>query len=224
MSQRRLYLFDIDGTLITTGGAGGKAMRAAFAALWGNGGAFSNIEFSGRSDYAIFRQALVQVGLFGENFAADLRRFRRAYFRRLPASLAANQGVVLPGVVELLQRLAATKNTTLALGTGNFRRGAYHKLNHYRLDHYFRAGGYGDTTDDRAQLIASGIRAANRLHGRHHTVLVIGDTAHDVTAAKANGAVAIAVATGSVAADTLAAAGADLVLEDLVDAYDHLAC
>ena len=222
MKDRRLFLFDIDGTMITTGGAGGKAMRAAFMALWENHGAFSNIEFSGRTDYAIFKQAFTQAGLYGENFPSDLRRFRRAYYRRLPASLVANQGVVLPGVVDLLDKLSLEKNATLAVGTGNFRAGALHKLRHYGLNHYFQAGGFGDDTEDRAELIARGIRAANRFAGRHDSIVVIGDTVHDVTAAKANGAIAIAVTTGAVAEEALSSAGADLVLANLVGAYEQL--
>jgi phosphoglycolate phosphatase len=221
--DRRLYLFDIDGTLIQSGGAGGKAMRAAFSALWDREKeGFSNIEFSGRSDYAIFRAALTQAGHFGESFETDLARFRRAYFRRLPKSLAVNNGVVLPGVFPLLDRLKTDTGATLAVGTGNFRAGARMKLRHYGLDHYFAAGGYGDRTEDRAELIAQGIRAATRLAGRHATVFVIGDTVHDITSAKANGAIAIGVLTGTTAEKALSDAGADLILPNLEDAYRHL--
>lgn len=223
MPSRRLYLFDIDGTLITSGGAGGKAMRAAFSALWDREKeGFSNIEFSGRSDYAIFRAALTQAGHFGDGFEEDLKRFRRAYYRRLPGSLSANNGVVLPGVVELLDGLKGERNATLAVGTGNFRAGARMKLRHYGLDHYFIAGGYGDRTEDRAELIAQGIRAATRLAGKHGSVFVIGDTVHDITSAKANGAIAIAVTTGTTAEKTLSDAGADLVLPNLVGAFSRL--
>lgn len=223
MTPRRLYLFDIDGTLITTGGAGGKAMRAAFRALWEREReGFSNIEFSGRSDYAIFRSALIQSGNMSDDFADDLRRFRRAYYRRLPGSLVANQGVILPGVIDLLNQLSTVENVTLAVGTGNFKAGARAKLRHYGLDHYFRTGGFGDNTEDRAELIAQGIRSANRLVGRHDVVYVIGDTVHDVTSAQANGAVAVAVSTGTVSPETLAAVNPDMLLSDLVGAYEKL--
>src|SRR3972149_5122917 len=145
--SRRLYLFDIDGTLVATGGAGSGAMRAAFTAgwgladgfsgievsrrtdranprdppapprpgamraaftaVWGLADGFSGIEFSGRTDRAILRDALVAAGLDNGAFAADLRRFKRAYFRRLPRMLEASRGRVLPGVEPLLASLAA---------------------------------------------------------------------------------------------------------------------
>lgn len=222
MTRRRLYLFDIDGTLLNTGGAGGKAMRAAFDALWAKSTGFMNVEFSGRTDYAIFRQATRQAGIANDNFEDELARFRRAYYRRLPASLVANEGRVLPGVVDILDQLAADENATLALGTGNFRSGAGYKLRHYGLGGYFRTGGFGDTTEDRAEMIAQGIRAATRLYGRHDSVIVIGDTVHDITAATANNAIAVGVLTGTTDEQTLMDAGADYVLADLVGAYDRL--
>ncbi len=223
MANRRLYLFDIDGTLISSGGAGGKAMRAAFAALWEREReGFSNIEFSGRSDYAIFRSALRQSGNESNDFEEDLRRFRRAYYRRLPESLKVNSGVILPGVIDLLERLKLDTDATLAVGTGNFRAGARMKLQHYGLHDYFIAGGYGDRTEDRAELIADGIRAATRLRGRHDVMLVIGDTVHDITSAKANNAIAVGVLTGTTAQKTLEDAGADLILPNLEGAYEML--
>ena len=225
--SRRLYLFDIDGTLIATGGAGGAAMRAAFEAVWGLADGFRGVEFTGRTDRAILRDALIAAGLAngapstgsGQAFADDLRRFKRAYFRRLPHSLrAATQGRVLPGVEALLGRLAADDSATVALGTGNFRTSAGIKLRHYGLDSYFSVGGFGDGTEDRAALIAQAIRNAGRAFGRHETVFVIGDTPHDVAAARAHDAVAVAVATGTASADALAEAGADIVLPTLESA------
>jgi phosphoglycolate phosphatase-like HAD superfamily hydrolase len=111
----------------------------------------------------------------------------------------------------------------VALGTGNFRFSAGIKLGYYGLLDYFSCGGFGDQTEDRASLIASGIRAASRRHGiRHETVFVIGDTVHDMTAAKANGAVAVGVTTGNVSAGVLSAAGADIVLASLEKAEEIL--
>jgi phosphoglycolate phosphatase len=223
VNRRRLYLFDIDGTLIVSGGAGGSAMCDAFVALWRREDDFRNIEFSGRTDLAIFRQICRACDIDPEASPQDLRRFKRAYRRRLPARLRACDGRVLPGVVNLLEQLSADPDATLALGTGNFRTTAALKLNHYALAHYFQTGGFGDHTEDRAEMIAAGIRSAQRRAGAHGSVFVIGDTVHDVAAARANGCVAVGVATGTATEAALSAAGADLVLPTLESAADQLA-
>lgn len=217
MTGRRLYIFDIDGTLVRTGGAGSGAMRAAFKALWRGSNGFDGIEFSGRSDRALFRQALAVSGLDGADFEERLRRFKRAYFRRLPQTLEAFSGSLLPGVGSLLQRLAEDKSATVILGTGNFRRSSAIKLQYYGIDRFFNfgVGGFGDRTEDRATLIESALRSARRAHGRHDAAFVIGDTVHDVAAARANNVIAVGVATGTTSRDELAAAGADLVLGNL---------
>jgi phosphoglycolate phosphatase-like HAD superfamily hydrolase len=215
LKDKRLYLFDIDSTLLTTGGAGSAAMRSAFASLYGLEDAFLSIEFSGRSDFAIFEDALRLAGVSEERFQDAMRRFKRVYYRHLPLSLETHEGRVLPGVEVLLDQLALASNTTVTLGTGNFRRSAGMKLRHYGIAQYFRGGGFGDRTGHRPTLIAQGIAAANRAYGKHHEVFVIGDTIHDVAAAKANNAVAVAVATGTASQDDLIAAGADIVLPTL---------
>jgi phosphoglycolate phosphatase-like HAD superfamily hydrolase len=221
LKDRRLFLFDIDGTLITSGGAGSAAMRSAFAAIYGIEDGFKSIEFSGRSDYAIFEDALNGAGVSPEAFREAMRRFKHTYYRHLPGSLLQHEGRVLPGVVQLLDELSREPDTTLALGTGNFRRSAGLKLQHYKLHQYFRCGGFGDRTGHRPTLIEQGIRSANRLAGKHGTVFVIGDTVHDVAAAKANDAVAVAVATGTASLTELEAAGADVVLPTLETALRY---
>ena len=223
LKDRRLFLFDIDGTLITTGGAGSAAMRSAFASIYRLDDAFKSIEFSGRSDFAIFEDALRNAGVTEDEFREAMRKFKRVYYRHLPASLAKYKGRVLPGVETLLDELSLEPNATLALGTGNFRNSAGMKLKHYGLGQYFRGGGFGDRTGHRPTLIAQGIAAANRKHGRHRTVFVIGDTVHDVAAAKANNAVAVAVATGTASQDELIAAGADIVLPTMETAMKFFA-
>jgi phosphoglycolate phosphatase len=219
---KRLYLFDIDGTLISSGGAGGKAMRAAFTAIWRLEDGFRGVEFSGRTDRAILRDALAGAGLYDDHFEEHLRRFKRAYYRRLQGTLHTSPGSVLPGVVEFIERLREEDGVTISLGTGNFRNSAGMKLRHYGLHEHFESGGFGDRTEDRAELIAQAIRTAGRARGAHSTVIVIGDTVHDVAAAKANGAVAVAVATGTASSETLAASGADVVLDTLETAAQAL--
>ncbi len=220
MARRRVYIFDIDGTLISTGGAGSDAMRSAFETVWRLPDSFTGVEFSGRTDRAIFKDALMNAGLHGDAFEADLRRFKRAYFSHLPESLRTHEGLVLPGVVALLRELSQDDGSVLALGTGNFRGGAAMKLRHYGIDRYFesRRGGFGDDTEDRESLIGRAIRSAKRGAGRNAEVLVIGDTVHDINAAKANNVIAVGVATGTTSEEALSDAGADIVLATLESA------
>jgi phosphoglycolate phosphatase-like HAD superfamily hydrolase len=221
-AANRLYLFDIDGTLINSGGAGSSAMRAAFAALWRVEDGFKGVEFAGRTDRAILRDGLIACGLHDGSFTDQLRRFKRAYIRRLGGSLRAARGTLLPGVTATLEQLSRDDRATLGLGTGNFRLGALAKLRHYGIDGYFRLGGFGDGSEDRAVLIGKAIRAGKRVAGRRATVFVIGDTVHDISAARANDAVAIGVATGTTSEAALAQAGADVVLSSLESATKHL--
>jgi phosphoglycolate phosphatase len=121
--DRRLFLFDIDGTLINTGGAGSAAMRAAFAALYGVEDGFRGIEFTGRSDLAIIQDAMVAAKVAADGSLAEaLRRFKHAYYRQLPLTLLKSQGRVLPGVGSLLEALTfairqASSSATTGSGT-----------------------------------------------------------------------------------------------------------
>ena len=222
MKSRRLYLFDIDGTLLNSGGAGSAAMRVAFERLYGVEDGFASVEFSGRSDLAIITDALVGIGVQEDELPEALRRFKRAYYRALPPMMIEREGRVLPGVNRLLEALSCDDSSTLMLGTGNFRHSAGIKLRHFGIDKYFRGGGFGDRTGHRPTLVKNGIQAANRVAGKHATVFVIGDTVHDVTAARANNAVAVAVATGQASRADLEGAGADIVLDTLEDAMEHI--
>jgi phosphoglycolate phosphatase-like HAD superfamily hydrolase len=219
--SRRLYLFDIDGTLINSGGAGSRAMKRAFQALWGVDDGFSGIKFSGRTDRVILRDAWAVHVEGGRTFDDDLRRFKRAYFRRLATTLHECDGRLLAGVESTLQALSDREGATVALGTGNFRGGAERKLRHYGIWEYFRGGGFGDRAECREDMIAEALRAC-RVYGSFDSVFVIGDTVHDMACAKAHGAVAVGVTTGPCDAATLEAAGADLVLESLEGAAKRL--
>jgi phosphoglycolate phosphatase-like HAD superfamily hydrolase len=193
-------------------------MRAAFERVYGVEDGFASVEFSGRSDLAIITDALAGIGICGDKVREAVRRFKRAYYQELPRLMIDRNGRVLPGVPSLLEELSQDGDATLMLGTGNFRTSAGIKLRHFGIDRYFRGGGFGDRTGHRPTLVGQGIRAANRIAGKHGTVFVIGDTVHDVTAAKANGAVAVAVATGVAPRADLEAAGADIVLDTLEEA------
>ena len=213
----RIYLFDIDNTLLNSGGAGGRAMNRAFRDLFGIGNGFDGVEFSGRTDSAILRNGLLLHHLPDGDFPALLARFKASYVRHLVRTLTETRGHVLPGVPALLRTLTETEGVRLGLATGNFRRSAMMKLEYCGIRPFFRSGGFGEDSELRSEVVALAIR---RLGGRprgRNPVYVVGDTPIDVEAAKANGAIAVAVTTGTSSAEELARAGADAIFPDLGD-------
>jgi phosphoglycolate phosphatase-like HAD superfamily hydrolase len=221
-------LFDIDGTLVSTGGAGRLAFADAFAAEFGVAELSGTVPFAGRSDRAIALELMRVHGI--EPSDANWRRFRTAYLEALPAALKQRNGHVLPGVTALLDSLAGIKRSLVGLLTGNVREGAARKLDFYGLGGRFAFGGFGDDTGERCEIAATALAEARRhAAGRngHSTelagVMVIGDTEHDITCARSIGAVAVAVPTGGATREVLAAAKPDLLLDDLSDAAPLLA-
>lgn len=217
-------LFDIDGTLIQTGGAGQLAFAETFADEFGVKAISPGVSFAGRSDRAIALDLMRVHDIAPSD--KNWRRFRTAYLARLPEVLTRRNGRVLPGVVDLLDELASHPWPLVGLLTGNMRAGADHKLTHYGLASRFAFGGFGDDTDDRCVIAAiahneARQHAASRNgHGTSKLagVMVIGDTVHDVRCARAIGAFAVAVPTGGTPRAELEAAAPDLLIDDLSDA------
>lgn len=214
----RVFLFDIDLTMIRTNRAGSIAMTEVLHELTGIDDAFAGVEFGGRTDRNLLREALAAHGRLDGDFEPFVERFKERYLPRLAHHLRRRGGVVLPGVERLLEMVAALPDTRLGLATGNFRGAAEIKLRHFGLWHRFAGGGFADDGEDRAELVAAAIQRTSAGVGGAHTVYILGDSTHDITAAKANGAVAIGVATGGSSTEMLAATGADFVFEDLSDA------
>jgi len=217
MRRPVLILWDIDNTLLYSGGAGSLGMRRAFHTLYGIDDAFASVEFSGRTDSAIFRDAARAHGFPEQALDAEQSRFLEAYVPCLEVALKETRGALMPGVAAALEALGTTDGVVQALGTGNFRRGGEAKLRHFGIDSHFPGmpGGFGEEHEDRAVVIGGAIRRLTG--GNGHRVIIIGDTPHDVTAARANGAFALAVATGRDSVERLLAAGAEVALEDLRD-------
>jgi phosphoglycolate phosphatase len=216
----KMLLFDVDGTLVRTDGAGVRAMHRAFAELFGVENGLDGVELAGRSDAAILRSALDKNGLPSGDFPAQVRRFRAVYPRHLAVALReATGGRVLPGVRELLTALQPRAEVRLGLATGNFREGAELKLTHFGLWRFFEGGAFGEDGEERAELVATAIsRMSGSGGGRDRDVVyVIGDTVYDIEGARANGAIAVAVNTGGTSVDRLRAAGPDLLFFDLSD-------
>jgi phosphoglycolate phosphatase len=212
-----LFLFDIDLTLIRSPGVGSAAMNQVMHDLIGVTDAFAGVDFGGRTDRAIIRDALRNHGRAPEDgdFEAFVAEFESRYIPVLEAMLAERGGWILPGVQDTLAAVSSLPEVRVGVATGNFRRAAFAKLRYFQLDTYFQDGGFADDAEDRGELVRVAIERLGGAAGGDYGVFVIGDTAHDIIAAQVNGAVAVGVATGSSSPEKLAAAGAAHVFTDL---------
>jgi len=211
----RLLLFDIDNTLLYSGGAGSVSMALAFHDMFGIEDGFKGVEFSGRTDRYILTEAMRQHAL--DSAYEDIESsFLERYFGYLPDKLRERDGSLMPGFPGLLEALSGQADVRMGLATGNFSGSARIKLEHFGVYQYFDGGGFGEESESRDVVVGNAIaRLADGLAPAE--VLVIGDTPHDISAAKANGATAVGVATGHNAAGDLRDAGADIVFEDFSD-------
>ena len=211
----RLVLFDIDNTLLNTGGAGGLGMNLAFQDMFGISDGFANVEFSGRTDLYILSEGLRQHGI-GGGHEAYLQGFLHSYNRHLRQTLKERKGHLEPGFPHLLEALRRRKGLRIGLATGNFSEAAWMKLEHYGIREYFLDGAFGEESLDRAEMVRAGIRRfASDIPP--HDVVIVGDTPHDVSSALANGLVPVGVATGSYTVDQLRESGAEIVFQDFTD-------
>ena len=219
VAEPTVLLFDIDGTLVLSGGGGRRAMEEAFAELYGRPDALDGIDFRGMTDGRIFRRALHTIDRPCDDGA--LATLVAVYAKHLQRTVAdAESFRVLPGARELLVVLANHAHVATGLGTGNVEAGARIKLGRADLGHFFTFGGFGSDHDDRAELLRIGARRGAERLGvalQRCRVVVIGDTPLDVEAGRAAGAECVTVATGGYPADQLRAAGADVVFADLGD-------
>ena len=218
-SAPRLLLWDIDGTLITTGAAGQRALALATAERFGGDGDLGEIEVAGRTDVGITHQILRKFGVPVN--PETVGEFLERYLELLAEELPRSQGRVLPGVPELLELAAASPHTTLGLLTGNLERGAKLKLEHYGLWQYFRFGAFADDHHDRNELGAFAVQRALAATGQRFLGAqtdVIGDTGHDVACGKIFGARTVAVATGGWTRAQLEETKPDFLFDDFGDA------
>lgn len=213
-----VLLFDIDGTLLNTGGAGQQAMELALRTACGVTRPTEGVPAAGRTDRAIIADLFAFHGI---TETPDIRAtFQQAYLQHLAEVLPKLRGRTLPGVVELLNMLSTRNDVLLGLLTGNFRQGARLKLGHYGIDHHFRCGGFGDEHHDRddvARLALQDVIRHRRGALTSERVWVIGDTPADVRCGRVIGAKVVAVATGSYSRQQLDAAGPDHLFTDFAD-------
>jgi len=217
----RVLLFDIDGTLIRSGGAGKAAMEAGLQTAFGVKEILDRVSYSGRTDPGIARELLALHGV--EPTTANIENLKTAYLSHLPAMLRRRGGTVLPGIAEALKR--ERQGSAVGLLTGNIRAGAEFKLRHFGLWEHFLFGGFADGLEDRDDVARRALAEAERYVGRAldpNDVWVIGDTPLDVKCARAIGAKAVVVQTGWHRRDELVACCPDHLLPDFTHAGELL--
>ena len=213
-----LLLFDIDGTLLLSGGAGLRALNQAFLELFGTANAFDGIPVAGRTDPLLLTDASVRQGIALDS--VQRQRFHDRYCDLLELEIlqpGPRKGL-MPGVEELLRHVHHRPELCVGLLTGNFARAARIKLEHFGLWPFFVCGEYGDDAAERDELVPVAVgraRTAGAVVRSPAHVVVIGDTPLDIRCATAAGARSIAVATGSFDVRTLDRKGATAVLPDL---------
>lgn len=220
--MRRLVLFDIDGTLLDSGGAGKRAFHAAMVEVFGTTGPIEGYSFAGRTDPQIARELLEATGMGRERIEAGMPGLWRAYLRNLEREVAGGEVRTLPGVHPLLERVEAEGDgVVLGLLTGNVEGGARTKLEAAGIGfRRFRVGAYGSDHADRPELPAVAVARAQALTGhvyREKEIVIIGDTPFDISCGEHLGVRTVAVATGHHPAEELAACGPDHLFDDLAD-------
>ena len=216
----RLILFDIDGTLVECGRQVREILSATVEEVYGTTGSIDWLDFAGRTDPGILLDVLTDAGLAERDILARIPEVRTRYAARLERDLDRRCMRLLPGVAEHLESLARRKDVVLGLVTGNWEPGARTKLSRFDLNRFFDFGAFGCDAVNRCDLPPVALERAERITGRRfrpEETLIVGDTIHDISCARAHGIPVLAVATGRTPAETLREGGADRVVGDLTE-------
>jgi len=225
--MKKLLLFDIDGTLLLTGGTGKIAFEEAFDELFAIPNAWGDLNPHGKTDMAIFDEvALLKLGRILTPGEADLLmdRYEEIFEEQIPH---APRFELMPGVIAILEHLSKDPDLFLALATGNFERAGWLKLKRGAIDHYFRAGGFGNDAREREKIVLAAIAYSEELARERFDpkdIFVIGDTEYDITAAKKAGVKSIAVLTNGRTRQSFEKDPPNYILPDLTDIPAFLAC
>ena len=213
----KVLLFDIDGTLVNTGGTGKDAMNQAFEEIFGVPNGLDGILLAGQTDPKIMLDVFQKLGMKWDD--RKIEEFKERYYLRLSEEFQRPRASrrLMPGFPEALEKLSKLTKTHLGLLTGNWKRGAEIKLENFGLWKFFEFGAFGDDDLDRNKLVPHAIHRAANIFGSHpqsDRVYVIGDTPRDVQCARPHGATAIAVATGDYSVEVLRAEKPDYLFAD----------
>jgi phosphoglycolate phosphatase-like HAD superfamily hydrolase len=222
----RLVLFDIDGTLVHTGGAGTAAFTKTFATEFNLHHGTEKMRFAGRTDVSLVREFFKIHGL--NETAEHFRQFFDRYVFWLDHIVAQNAGDACRGVFEFLRDLRALPHPPrLGLLTGNIQLGAEIKLRRFGLWDYFEIGGFADDNEDRNQIAAAAFERGRRVLGKNlkpEEVVVIGDTPFDIRCGRFIGAKVLAVATGGSNLEELQEHRPDWAVPDLTHITAQAIC
>jgi phosphoglycolate phosphatase len=217
---RRLVLFDIDGTLISTGGRAGRALAQALEQTFGLPVSIDGFPFAGKTDPRIAFELMELAGVPRSRVAASRDELFERYVRLLKDALPPGSVTVLPGVTAVLDELVVRQGVAVGLLTGNIAAGAEQKLRAAGLWSRFPFGAFGSDDEDRNHLVPIARARARELFGTEFpgaATVVVGDAEADVACARAGGAKAVAVASGWTARERLAAVGPDALFDSLID-------
>jgi len=214
--QKKLFMWDIDGTLISVGGAGERAMNHAIKEIFGIDGDLNEIDYAGRTDTRIAHMLHEYFEI--EKTEASIESFLQSYLSQLEIEMQTTRMYVLPGVIEALEAIEKHPNTWQGLLTGNLAIGAEIKLSHYSIWHYFPFGAFSDLSLDRNEIAKHAPAVAKKHTGIDFdpaNIYVIGDTPHDIECGKVISAKTIAVCTGKYNAEDLTQHKPDFLFEEL---------
>lgn len=221
----KLLLFDIDGTLLMSGGAGKRAMSKAFVILYGHDSVMESISMSGRTDDLILKEAYEKSSV---PFTKDeLRRYKKIYFEILKKEILKphTDKRLMPGIHRLLPLLNERNNISLGLLTGNWQQSGYIKIGHFGLQDYFPFGAFSDDSPIRHKLIPIAIKRFKEYSKMTITpdnIFVIGDTPADIQCTKPYGVKSIAVGAAHHSIDELKQHDPDYIFKDLEECDQFL--
>jgi len=227
MSSKILLLFDIDGTLLLTGGAGKVAFEEAFEEIFEVPNSWGDLDPHGKTDPAIFDEvAKRELGrlLSPGEFELLMERYEEIFEEYIQKSPRFE---LMPGVIDILEHLSRDPRVFLSLATGNFERAGRMKLKRGAIEHYFSTGGFGNDARERDKILLAAVAFSEELAKEHfekRRIFVIGDTEYDIAAAKRAGLRSIAVLTNGRTREHFKKDPPDHILQDLTDIPAFLAC